>query len=563
MPNLGERIRRATWSVRSRIVVSILVTAAFGLGVAGVVSYELQRTATLQAVDDRLEGQLAEARQIVDAEDSFPSVGDALDRLMSVSVPPEAGGTLGILNGEADDKSGMGDTVRLAEVDGFTDAVIRTAATGEPRLNTFREPDGTSLRYLAAPITIGSSSDTGIYVVAIDTNAQLASLDATFRVYAGIAALSWVVIGVIGWLIAGRLLKPLRRLNSTAARISTDALDERIPVAGRDDVSAMTVTVNSMLDRIQTGVDQQRQLLEDVRHELKTPLSIVRGELELLDAADEHEVTEARRIGIEEIDRMVLLLNDLADLTEVRTATPDFGVVDLTLLTDDVLARAAMLSDRPWTVTQRATGEARLERGRVIQAWLQLAENADKYSPAGAPVELSSVGEGDAVRFSVRDHGEPIAEELRGRIFDRFVRGADAERADGTGLGLAIVSAIAAGHGGRAELSVSESGNTFSLVLPRLSAAALRIEEERRLARESATDVSTETDAAGAGAGAGAGRLAGPGAGAGGHDRAESDRADLADHPDAAAPGLDDVPGLGALQEERERASTSSRGRGA
>ncbi|NYG97988.1 HAMP domain-containing protein [Schumannella luteola] len=552
MPNLGERIRRATWSVRSRIVVSILVTAAFGLGVAGIVSYELQRTATLQAVDDRLEGQLAEARQIVDAEDSFPSVGDALEKLMTVSVPPDAGGTLGILNGTAKYSPGTGDAVQLEKVPGFTTSVVRTAATGEPRLNTFRDDDGTVFRYLAAPITIGSSSDTGIYVVAIDTNAQLASLDATFRVYAGIAALSWVVIGVIGWLIAGRLLKPLRRLNSTAARISTDALDERIPVAGRDDVSAMTVTVNSMLDRIQTGVDQQRQLLEDVRHELKTPLSIVRGELELLDAADEREVTEARRIGIEEIDRMVLLLNDLADLTEVRTAVPDFGVVDLTLLTDDVLARAAVLSDRPWSVTQRATGEARLDRGRVIQAWLQLAENADKYSPAGAPVELSSVGEGDEVRFSVRDHGEPIAEELRGRIFDRFVRGADAERADGTGLGLAIVSAIAAGHGGRAELSVDEGGNTFSLVLPRLSAAALRIDEERRLARESAGSA-TDADASAEHRSGHDAPVASPRGG---------DGVETAERHDEAA-GLDDVPGLGALQEERERASTSPRGRGA
>jgi two-component system, OmpR family, sensor kinase len=462
----GGGSRGPFWSVRTRIVASILVTAAVGLGVAGIVSYQLQRAATMQDIDARLKGQLTEARRVIDADDGFDSVGQAVQRILSVAVPPDDGGTVGILDGKPEFTAGVMESVRLDLIPGFAKQASDDVADGTVRMGTF-ESDGRSYRYLATPVTLSGSKDRGAFAVAIDVGARLAPLDATYRVYTIIALISWVVIGVAGWLIAGRLLRPLRRLSTTAERISADALDERIPVQGTDDLSVMTGTVNSMLDRVRDGVTQQRELLDDVRHELKTPLSVVRGELELLDSSDPAEVAEARRVGIEEIDRMTALLDALTDLTEARTAVMEREPVDVAALTDDVLTRVSALPGRRWSLASSATGEAAIDRPRIIQAWLQLAANADTHSPEGGDIEIGSVGEGDRVRLFVRDGGEPIPADQRDRIFQRFVRGPETERTGGAGLGLSIVAAIAEAHGGSVALDSRGGGNRFSLLLPR------------------------------------------------------------------------------------------------
>jgi two-component system, OmpR family, sensor kinase len=463
----GEGTRGSIWSVRARIVASILVTAAIGLGVAGAVTYQLQRSATLDDVDARLHAELTEARRVV-ATGQFDGVSAAVQRILSVAVPPDDGGTVGIIDGRPEYTAGVSESVRLDIVPGFAARASKDVADGSVRVGSYLS-DGRSYRYLATPVTVAGDDAHGVFAAAIDVDARLASLDASYRVYLVIAVVSWVVIGLIGWLIAGRLLRPLRRLGSTAQRISADALDDRIPITGSDDVSAIAGTVNSMLDRIREGVVQQRELLDDVRHELTTPLSVVRGQLELLDPADAASA-EARRVGIEEIDRMTHLLDGLTALTEARTAEPDRQPVDVASLTDDVLTRVAALPGRSWRIGQAATGEALLDRQRVIQAWLQLAANADAYAPAGADVELGSVGEGHLVRLYVRDTGEPIPEADRARIFERFARGPAPEAKPGAGLGLAIVAAIAAAHGGRVELDSRGGGNRFSLLLPRTPA---------------------------------------------------------------------------------------------
>jgi two-component system, OmpR family, sensor kinase len=460
----GEGTRGSIWSVRARIVASILVTAAIGLGVAGAVTYQLQRSATLDDADVRLHAELTEARRVV-ATGQFDGVSAAVQRILSVAVPPDDGGTVGIIDGRPEYTAGVSESVRLDIMPGFAARASKDVADGSVRVGTYVS-DGRTYRYLATPVTVSGDDAHGVFAAAIDVDARLASLDATYRVYLVIAAVSWVVIGLIGWLIAGRLLRPLRRLGTTAQRISADALDDRIPVTGSDDVSAIAGTVNSMLDRIREGVVAQRELLDDVRHELTTPLSVVRGQLELLDPADAASA-EARRVGIEEIDRMAHLLDGLTDLTEARTAEPDRQPVDLASLTDDVLTRVAALPGRRWRLGRAATGDALLDRQRVIQAWLQLAANAAAYAPAGTDVELGSIGEGDLVRLYVADGGMPIPEEERARIFDRFARGTASGAKPGAGLGLAIVAAIAEAHGGRVELDASGGGNRFSLLLPR------------------------------------------------------------------------------------------------
>jgi signal transduction histidine kinase len=456
---------RAGWSVRTRILATILATATLGLVVAGLVSYELQRGATLRDIDGRLSSELTEARRFITSQSDLRDTRDALRRVMSVAVPPEDGGTVGLLDGGPAFTAGVTEAVRPESLPGFARRVTTETSDGSVRQGTFVR-HGDAYRYVAIPVTVESDPDHGVFVVVIDVGRRLGPLDAAYRVYAIIAGVALVVIGVIGWLIAGRLLAPIRRLNELAQRIGADDLDERIPVVGDDDVSTLTGTVNSMLDRIREGIDARRALLDDVRHELKAPLSVVRGELELLTADDPQVVADARRVGIEEVDRMAALVDGLTDLTEVQTSAPDRTSVDVAALTDDLLARCAALGGHPWRITDRAAGSWSLDRERIIQAWLQLAENAAKYSPAGAPIELGSASDDGTLRLWVTDRGRPVPLEERERIFERFARGRGAIRSTGSGLGLSIVAAIAAAHGGRVTLTSEASGNTFALIIP-------------------------------------------------------------------------------------------------
>ena len=452
------------WSVRSRILASILATAALGLAVSGLVSYALQRSAVLHEIDDRLASELKEAGRVVVAQDGIGSTKDALRHIVSVAVPPEDGGSVGLVDGRASYTPGVAEAVRPESLPGFAARVSRETSDGTVRRGTI-VVDGRAYRYLAVPVRVSGDPDRGVFAVAIDVGLRLDSVNSTFRAYAVLAIGSLVVIGVIGWLIAGRLLRPIRQLNATAERISADDLAERIPIVGDDDVSALTRTINEMLDRISAGVEQRRALLDDVRHELKAPLSVVRGEFELLDSADPRVVAEARRVGIEEVDRMAAMVDHLADLTEVQTTAMAWSAIDVGELTDDVRARAAKLSPRDWEVASRSSARVVGDRERLIQAWLQLADNAAKYSAPGSPIELGSSSDSGEIRLWVRDQGAPIPIEDRSRIFERFARGRSAAESKGSGLGLAIVSAIAAAHGGRVDVESDSTGNQFSLVL--------------------------------------------------------------------------------------------------
>jgi signal transduction histidine kinase len=144
----------------------------------------------------------------------------------------------------------------------------------------------------------------------------------------------------VGWFVSGRILRPLRSLRRTAAGIGEDDLTTRIDARGTDEVSDLSRAFNAMLDRLQRSFDAQRRLLDDVSHELRTPITIVRGHLELLDPADPADVTDTRELAIDELDRMNVLVDDIALL--VKTSRPDVLErlpVDVAELTEQVLAR--------------------------------------------------------------------------------------------------------------------------------------------------------------------------------------------------------------------------------
>jgi len=227
----------------------------------------------------------------------------------------------------------------------------------------------------------------------------------------------------------------------------------------------LTATINDMLDRLDTALTSQRQLLDDVRHELKTPITIVRGHLELLDSGNVADVEATRALAIDELDRMAGLVDDIEFLAETQGTNPVRELVDVDDLTAEVFAKASVIPGHEWALAEVATVTASLDPARITQAWLQLADNAAKYSATGTLIELGSSTNGTEVEFWVADRGPGIPADARARIFERFGRVDTGRGIRGSGLGLPIVAAIAHAHGGRVNLVSSPSGSRFGIVM--------------------------------------------------------------------------------------------------
>lgn len=305
------------------------------------------------------------------------------------------------------------------------------------------------------------------FVTAHFTAGGDAEADQTVRTLLLVSAFGLVLAAISSWVVAGAILAPVRTVRQTAAEISEHDLTRRIPVQGRDDIAALADQFNAMLDRLEDAFRTQRQFVDDASHELRTPITIVRGHLELLgdDPAEREEVV---RLCTDELDRMTRIVEDLLMLA--KADRPDFvspATVSLAELTSDIEAKARSLADRRWVLDGIGEGEVVVDAQRLTQAVVQLAQNAVQHTEAGSEIRIGSSLQGDKVTLWVVDRGPGIAPDEVEKIFERFAHGTARARG-GAGLGLAIVKAIAEAHHGHVRvLSVPGAGATFALDLPR------------------------------------------------------------------------------------------------
>jgi signal transduction histidine kinase len=306
------------------------------------------------------------------------------------------------------------------------------------------------------------------FVVAFHPGREQAGADEVFRILLAISGVALLMTTGIGWVVAGRILKPVRLVRTAAAQLTEQDLTRRIPVRGRDDIAALAETFNAMLDRLERAFAAQREFVDDAGHELRTPITIVRGHLELM-GDDPAERDETLRLVTDELDRMSRIVEDL--LLLAKAERPDFvrpEPVQLAELTADVFVKARTLGDRRWELAETADREVRLDPQRITQAMVQLAQNAVQHTAPGQPIRIGSRSTGRGVELYVADSGPGVDPEDTEVIFERFRRGTARRgaRATGAGLGLAIVRAIAEGHRGRVRLHGTEGGGaTFVLVM--------------------------------------------------------------------------------------------------
>ncbi|MGO3153047.1 MAG: sensor histidine kinase [Galactobacter sp.] len=460
--------RRRHPSARLRIVGAIvgLMTVFLGLadGITGRILFDrVQEEAQAesaheldkfrQAASSRVSGNTAQPSSLhaLFADYLRHHLTDSSEQLFSV------------VDGKADLRSRTEDWTRL---DTNEVLVKKASAATKPIDGRMQTTDG-EVFYAILPVSLAGQDSSGALVVIeyLEPGYQRSRDLVLVMIVAGLIAL--VVTAIGGWLVAGHVLAPVRRVRDTAELISETDLSKRIEVTGNDDVAQLTRTFNGMLDRLETAFESQRRFLDDAGHELRTPVTIVRGHLSVMGESPE-EQAQTLKIVEDELNRMSRLIDDLIMLARSeRPGFVDLAPTELTDLVVETLAKATSLGDRDWSIDALPEGTAYLDQNRITQALLQLASNAVRYSSTGDAISIGGAIHDDGLQLWVADSGIGIAEEDQSGIFQRFTRGARTGNTPGRGLGLAIVSRIAQAHGGTVSVeSALGEGSVFTLDLP-------------------------------------------------------------------------------------------------
>jgi len=337
------------------------------------------------------------------------------------------------------------------------------------------EVNGLHVRILAEHIAPGRAVQVAQQLTEVDNLLSRLRLILALLDIGGIA-----LAALLGRLVAGAAVLPLKRLTQATEHVAlTQDLSGRIELTGVDELGRLASSFNAMLDALgrsmsalDASVHAQRQLVADASHELRTPVTSLRTNIEILQQAHDMEPDERQRLladVVEQIGELTLLMNDLIELARGEEPSADTEDLRLDVLVSDIAERTRrhspgtqlLLALEPTLV---AGVPARLER-----AVTNLLDNAVKYSPPGEPVEIALAD----IELTVRDHGPGISAEDLAHVFDRFYRGAEARGRPGSGLGLAIVRQVVRQHGGTVTAERAAGGGTLMrLRLPGAEAVA-------------------------------------------------------------------------------------------
>jgi len=449
--------------LRGRLVLTVIAVLLLSEVIAFVAVRELLITRTDERVEASLQGEVREFRALAESPQSERrTVEQVFDVFLARNVVNREEAIFAFL----DDGEPYRSTLVAAPSPRLERQLRRLGATRRLRRGELVAGRGT-LRYVAVPIRRGDRR--GALVVLANVSRRQQEVSDALRVVTIVSLILLVLSAALTWLLAGRVLAPLHALHAAVQSIRDTDLTRRIDVRGRDEVAELARQFNAMLERLEAAFASQRAFVSDAGHELRTPITIIRGHLELM-GDDPQERRDTVELVTDELDRMNRFVDDL--LTLARAERPDFLHVqdlDVATLVDELAVKATALAPRDWRVVVGADGLIRADRQRLTQAVMNLAQNAVQHTGPGDRIAVGADALDGDVCFWVRDSGPGVAPADRERIFERFARGRDAgRRSDGAGLGLAIVRAIAEAHGGTVTVDGEPGeGATFTLRLPR------------------------------------------------------------------------------------------------
>jgi two-component system, OmpR family, sensor kinase len=321
-------------------------------------------------------------------------------------------------------------------------------------------------RILARPVTAGDR--VSVVVVGASTEEREEALAGLLGAFAIGGPIALLLASGLGYVLAGRALAPVEAMRRRAAEITLERSGERLPLPRADDeIHQLGATLNAMLDRIEASLERERAFVADAGHELRTPLAILRAELELAER-EGRSVEELRRAitsAAEETDRLSQLAEDL--LVIARSDQGKLPIkrerIELRALLGRVrgrFARRAVEAGREIAIAAPDGVTANLDPLRVEQALGNLVDNALRYGEG--EIRIDAIRSADSVRLEVTDQGPGLRDDFAERAFERFTRADEVRTGGGAGLGLAIVRAIARAHGGDAEVN----GAGVAITLP-------------------------------------------------------------------------------------------------
>ncbi|GLZ01843.1 HAMP domain-containing sensor histidine kinase [Actinoplanes sp. NBRC 103695] len=475
-------------SLRARLLLLTAGLLLTGLAVSGTVvldqleRYQLSRTDTQLRSFATIMSQVTPQRPPGDGAARPDLLDSALDLLGTpyvVFLSPDGKVVNGILSSRVS-RVTLPDGLRTVPADGI--GVSLPAADGSGRWRAVARPaaGGAGTVIAAAPLTEADATLARVRTVALTSGGLLLAL-----------------LTVAGWFALGRGLRPLRRIEHTAAAIAGGDLAQRVPdAAPRTEIGRLAISLNTMLGQLERAFAEQaaaearmRAFVSDVSHELRTPLFVIKGSTELYrmggltgpDAAAD-AVAEAMHGIDREAGRLSALTEDLlllARLDETPDGQLDQGPMDLrTLATDARHDLRALDPTRPVTLTGPGGGRpgpapVHADEARLRQVVTNLVGNAAAHTPAGTPVRIGVGTVGDRAVLEIADDGPGMTAEQAGRVFDRFYRADRSRSREGganAGLGLAIARSLAQAHGGEIELTTAiGKGAVFRISLPLLA----------------------------------------------------------------------------------------------
>lgn len=457
-------------TLHRRITLIAAGAVAIAVGLAMLVAYFGVRNRLLGQIDNSLRAQAAQ-----NTTNSYHQWG-GLSASAGGSAPYEQ---VVLASGRFSAALENNDQVVLTQILPISTRVAQVASRTEPAFLETITVHGVRLRVYTFP-AIGQTTSGGAYLpVAIQLARPLGATMHTLRdlrwLFAAVLLLVVLLVVLIARFATHRALSPLQEVTATAAEIGeTENLDQRLVVRHDDEVGHLAERFNQMLERLagsraalDDSVTAQRQLIADASHELRTPVTSLRTNVEILIAAGDQLDPEDRRHLLEDVSEQSEELSTLvADLIEVgRGALPDSSMEDERLddLVQEALQRARRNSPQTEYVASLAPILVHGNAARLSRAINNLLDNAARHTEAGTVVEVTV----DTTGLTVRDHGSGIVESDLPHIFDRFYRGATSRGKQGSGLGLAIVRQIAEQHQGSVTAAnAPDGGAVFTLKLP-------------------------------------------------------------------------------------------------